>query len=213
MRSMSKAMKKVPNQENQKKPPQVNKTLVKMILNHMKEIAVEDAKEEPVVTTTVATATVHDEAIMLRSLALEPPRTLAKRSTILLDGGASHHVYYSPRVPKGAEEKEVELAHGSKKGYVKGGDIIFIDESTSEEQAETPAIISLGRLIRQGIKMEWTKAGASLVLPNKKKIVLPIRNNCPYASKEVLNLVKRLRKIEEKEKVIKSYYAKLYTPS
>ena len=167
-------------------------------MDHIREIAVGDAKDEPVVKTKIATATVEEEAILLRSLALEPPRTLAKSTTILLDGGASHHVYYSPKVPKGAEEKEVELAHGTKKGYVKGSDIIFIDEAASDEQAETPAIISLGRLIRQGIKMEWNKAGASLVLPNKRKIALPVRNNCPYASKEVLSIVKRLREIEEK---------------
>ena len=40
--------------------------------------------------------------------------------------------------------------------------------------------------------MEWTKTGASLVLPNKRKIELPIKNNCPYANKEVLDIVKRI---------------------
>ena len=79
--------------------------MVRTILDHIREIAVEDAKDEPVVKTKIATATVEEEAILLRSLALEPPRTLAKSTTILLDGGASHHVYYSPTVPKGAEEK------------------------------------------------------------------------------------------------------------
>ena len=52
---------------------------------------------------------------------------------------------------------------------MKGGDITFLDESVSEEQAEIPSIISLGRLIQKGIKLEWNKDGASMVLPNKRK--------------------------------------------
>ena len=76
---------------------------------------------------------------------------------VLLDGRASHSVYYSPEIPEGAVEREVELAHGTKIGYVKGGDIIFVDESVSKEQAERPSIISLGRLIKRGIRLEWTK--------------------------------------------------------
>ena len=161
--------------------------MAKTVIAAMRQMAEEGKDEEPVVKTMVATATLKEETILLRSLALEPPETLAKSSTILLDGGASHHVYYSPTVPKGAVEKDVELAHGSKAGYVKGSDITFIDKTVSEEQAKTPAIISLGRLIQQGIKLEWTKTGASLVLPNKKKIKIPVRNNCPYANKQVLS--------------------------
>ena len=75
---------------------------------------------------------------------------------------------------------------------VQGGDITFIDESISEEQAETPSIVSLGRLIQRGIKLEWTKNGASLVLPNNKRVAIPVRNNCPYANQEVLNIVKKV---------------------
>ena len=159
----------------------------------------------------VATATLKQDAIHLSLLALEQQGTFIKSSTVLLDGGASHHVYYSPTIPKGAVKKDVELAHGTKAGYVKGSDITFIDKTVSEEQAETPAIISLGRLIQQGIKLEWTKTGASLALPNKKKIKIPVRNNCPYANKQVLSIVKRLRKIEEKQRTIRTYYAQLYS--
>ena len=71
-----------------------------------------------------------------------------KRLTVLLDGGASHHVYYGPKIPEGALRRQVELAHGTTTGYVKGSDITFIDKSVSEEQAKTPAIVSLGRLIQ-----------------------------------------------------------------
>ena len=59
--------------------------------------------------------------------------------------------------------------------------------------------------------MEWTKIGASLVLPNNRKITIPVRNNCPYANKEVLSIVKRLREVEEKQREIRSYFAKLYS--
>ena len=52
-----------------------------------------------------------------------PP--MACRSGVLLDGGASHNVYYSSEIPEGSIKKHVELAHGSKVGYVRGGDIIF----------------------------------------------------------------------------------------
>ena len=58
--------------------------------------------------------------------------------------------------------------------------------------------MSLGRLIQRGIKLEWTKDGASLVLPNKKRVAIPVRNNCPYANQEVLKIVKKLREFEEK---------------
>ena len=52
-----------------------------------------------------------------------PP--IACRSGVLLDGGASHNVYYSAEIPEGSIKKQVELAHGSKIGYVRGEDIIF----------------------------------------------------------------------------------------
>ena len=115
------------------------------------------------------------------------------------------------KYPEGALKREVELAHGTKVGYVKGGDITFIDESVSEEQAEIPSIVSLGRLIQRGIKLEWTKDGASLVMPNKKQVAIPVRNNCPYANQEVLNIVKKLHELEEKRRRIRVYYANLYT--
>ena len=53
---------------------------------------------------------------------------IGKKNMVLLDGGASHNVYYSSQIPEGAIKKEVELAHGTKTGYVKGGDIIFLDD-------------------------------------------------------------------------------------
>ena len=76
---------------------------------------------------------------------------------VLLDGGASRNVCYSPVIPEGAIRKEVELAHGTKTGYVIGGDIIFVDDTISEKKAKEPSIISLGRLVKKGIRLEWTK--------------------------------------------------------
>ena len=46
---------------------------------------------------------------------------------VLIDGGASHNVYYSPTIPEGAVEREVELAYGSKTGYILEDDITFLD--------------------------------------------------------------------------------------
>ena len=105
----------------------------------------------------------------------------------------------------------MELSHGTKVGNVKGSDITFVDEAISEEQAETPSIVSLGRLIQRGIKLEWTKDGASLVLPNNKRVVIPVRNNCPYANQEVVKIVKKSRALEEKRREIRVYYATLFT--
>ena len=51
---------------------------------------------------------------------------IACRSGVLLDGGASHHVYYSSKIPDGSVKKQVELAHGTKIGYVRGEDIYLL---------------------------------------------------------------------------------------
>ena len=107
--------------------------------------------------------------------------------------------------------REVELAHGTKVGYVKGSDLTFIDEAISEEQAETPSIVSLGRLIQRGIKLEWTTDGASLAMPNDKRVAIPVRNNCPYANQEVLKIVRRLRDLEDKRREVRVYYTNLFT--
>ena len=90
-------------------------------------------------------------------LAVEQFPEFICKAKVLLDGGASHNVYYSPDIPDGAVKKKVELAHGTKIGYVKGGDITFLDKSITAEQAGKPSIISMGRLIQKGIKLEWTK--------------------------------------------------------
>ena len=120
------------------------------------------------------------------------------KQRVLLDGGASHNVYYSSEIPEGSIKQQVELAHGSKCGYVKGEDIIFIDKARTKEESNKPTIISLGRLIKHGIKLVWTKDKAYLLLPTKKTISLPVYNNCPYAKDEGLRIVKGLRSEEEK---------------
>ena len=76
---------------------------------------------------------------------------------VLLDGGASHNVLYRSRIPKGAKEKEVDLAHGTKRGSVKDGDITFIGASVNPEREESPAIVSLCRLIASGLRKSWSK--------------------------------------------------------
>ena len=117
--------------------------MVKTIVTVMKKYAEEETKEQ-------------QERLSLSSLAVEEEVVSIKRTNVLLDGGASHHVYYGPKIPEGALRRQVELAHGTKTGYVKGSDITFIDKSVPDEQAKTPAIVSLGRLFQRGIKLEWT---------------------------------------------------------
>ena len=85
---------------------------------------------------------------------------------ILLDGGASHDVYHSRTIPNGSVEKDVELAHGLRKGYVKGDVITFLEKDTTDEEAEIPKILSLGRLVKQGAKLDWNDQVAELALPN-----------------------------------------------
>ena len=52
-------------------------------------------------------------AITLREITVEKLAALANEG-VLIDGGASHNVYYSAVIPKGAVERQVELAYGSK---------------------------------------------------------------------------------------------------
>ena len=59
--------------------------------------------------------------------------------------------------------------------------------------------------------MEWTKDGASLELPNKKKVAIPVRNNCPHANEEVLRIVKKLRGLEDKRREISVNYTNLFS--
>ena len=151
------------------------------------------------------------EVLTLNANILRIKSDAIRGEDVLLDGGASHHVYYSPTIPEGAVERQVDLAHGTKTGYVKGSDITFIDKSVSEEQSQTPVIISLGRLIKRGFKLEWTKTGASLILPNKRRIDVLVKNNCPYANKEVLKIVKKIRDFDEKARHKEECYVNLLT--
>ena len=127
-----------------------------------------------------------------------------------MDGGASHNVYYSPEVPEGAVKKQVELAHGTNIGYVKGADITFVDKTRTLRESRRPTIISLGRLIQHGIKLVWTRDKTHLLLPNKREIEIPVYNNCPYANTEVLKIVHRLRIMEGKRRNVRDYYANLF---
>ena len=108
------------DEPDEQEQPEHNESMVKTILIEMMKYAEEETKEQK-------------EKLSLSSLAVEDEVVCIKRSDVLLDGGASHHVYYGPKIPEGALRREVELAHGTKVGYVKGSDITFIDKSISEE--------------------------------------------------------------------------------
>ena len=88
-----------------------------------------------------------------------------------MDGGASHDVYHSRTIPEGSVEKDVELAHGLRKGYVKGDVITFVEEEATEEEEEIPKILSLGRMVKQGAKLDWNDKKAVLTLPDGKSML------------------------------------------
>ena len=127
--------------------------MIKSIISQMKRYADESDKELKEYVAGQALGIDNEEGLKL-NLDHFPGNVCKTR--VLLDGGASHNVYYSPDVPDGAVKKEVELAHGTKIGYVKGADITFVDKSRTLKESRRPTIISLGRLIQQGIKLVWT---------------------------------------------------------
>ena len=94
----------------------------------------------------------------------------ADQEGVLIDGGASHNVYYSAVIPEGADEREVELAYGSKTGYIVDDDITFLDYSMTVSQGPVVCIISLGRFTNYGAKVVWDKKGAFLTMPGGKTL-------------------------------------------
>ena len=119
---------------------------------------------------------------------------------ILLDGGASHDVYHSRTIPKGVVEKEVEFVHGLRRGYVKGDHITFVEKDTTDKEAQIPKILSLGRLIKQGAKMQWNENVAELTLPTGAKHRVEVISNCPYVDLETVSAIKELKRDLERRK-------------
>ena len=118
---------------------------------------------------------------------------------VLIDGGASHNVYYSAVVPEGVVEREVELAYGTKKGYILEDDITFLDDAMDPSRGPVVCIISLGRFTNYGAKIAWDKKGAFLTLPGGKTVKLAMQNNCPHAGKDVVNHFEKLKQQEYKK--------------
>ena len=48
-------------------------------------------------------------------------------------------------------------------------------------------------------------------MPSKKRIGIPVRNNCPYANEEVLRIVEKLRKIENQQRKVRVYFANMFS--
>ena len=142
-----------------------------------------EAKEE---VQTAQTAP-YVGALTLREITVEKLAALADEG-VLIDGGASHNVYYSAVIPKGAVERQVELAYGSKTGYILEDDIIFLDDSMKVDQGRVVCIISLGRFTNYGAKVVWDKQGAYLTILGGKTVKLNMHNNCPHASSEIVKI-------------------------
>ena len=65
---------------------------------------------------------------------------------VLLDGGASHHVNYSPEIPEGSFERQVELAHGTRTRP----DITYAQSRISSMMLKAPktAVVEAIRVLR-----------------------------------------------------------------
>ena len=137
---------------------------------------------------------------------------MAKEAGVLIDGGASHNVYYSATVPEGAEERDVDLAHGSRKGYLLDHDIIFIDKNMSHEQGRVPSIISMGRLVTYGAQVLWGQKGVFLKLPDGKIMKLRLWNKCPHANEKVVKIFEELKAKYVSEQRVKEKSRSYYTP-
>ena len=92
---------------------------------------VDESDEELKAQATVQALDFQDGTFL--NIYLNQSPAIACRTRVLLDGGASHNVYYSSEIPEGAVKKRVELAHGTKFGYVKGEDITFLDKNAPKK--------------------------------------------------------------------------------
>ena len=108
--------------------------MIKSIISQMKRYADESDKELKEYLTVQALGIDSEERLRLKE---DHFPGIVCKARVLLDGGAGHNVYYSPDVPDGAVKKEVELAHGTKIGYVKGADITFVDKSRTLKESKT----------------------------------------------------------------------------
>ena len=175
------------------------------ILNQLTKM-VTDAEKEAQTTPNPPYA----QAITLRKFTVEKLAALASEG-VLIDGGTSHNVYYSGVIPKGAIEREVELAYGSKTGYVLEDDIIFLDESMEPDEGRIVCIISLGRFTNYGAKVTWDKQGAYLTVPGGKEVKLKMYNNCPHASSEIVEKLEELKAEDYKNRRVKKLMIRLVT--
>ena len=106
-------------------PADPDPQLRRVIWNHLQGMA-DEVEERPDIVPNL-------KAISLKEVSAG---VLAARvgEGVLIDGGASHNVYYSPTIPEGSVEREVELAYGSKTGYIIEDDIMFLDETMEKVQ-------------------------------------------------------------------------------
>ena len=144
------------------------------------------------------------------SKTIEASEDVTSASKALLDGGASHDVYHSRTVPEGSVEKDVELAHGSRQGYVKGDVITFIEKEATEEEEEIPKILSLGRMIKHGAKLHWNDQKAVLSLPNGQQHAMDVVNDCPYVNLETVKAIRKWKTGLEEERIWKHRAVEAY---
>ena len=104
--------------------------MIKSTISQMKKYAGESDKELNEDATVQALE--FQGGKFLNTYLNQFPASVCK-TRVLLDGGASHNVYYSSEIPEGAVKKRVELAHGTKFGHVKGEDSTFLVKNAPEK--------------------------------------------------------------------------------
>ena len=122
----------------------------KLIFDQMQRFAKEDHREKQESVTLNAGAVGVFNAQRVKGNSDVWDATLESFPKVLLDGGASHNVNYRAKIPEDSVKRQEEFAHCMREGYVKGSDIIFLDESLPDDKEDVPSIISLGRLIQKG---------------------------------------------------------------
>jgi len=60
--------------------------------------------------------------------------------------------------------------------------------------------LSLGRLVKQGAKLDWNEQVAELALPNGERRKADVINNCPYVNLDTVSAIKDWKRDLEKTK-------------
>ena len=93
---------------------------------------------------------------------------------------------------------------------MKGDVITFLEQDTTDKEAQIPKILSSGRLVKQGAKLDWNEDVAELTLPNGDKHKVEVINNCPYVDLDTVSAIKAFKRDLEKQREARNHLVGLY---